>query len=103
MSEKYVTILGTLYQQTSGMVGMYGQLFLSFVICSGVRQRCPLLLNFAMDDLLHKTFDGVAICGVELLPGPRVADLVADGVALLIDDLNHWVTMYGVHFAPSKC
>lgn len=42
-----------------------------------------------MNSLLHKAFEGVANCGVKLLPVPRIVNLDnADEVALLGDDFQ---------------
>ena len=115
--EKYVSILGALYHQTSGKVRAYGQLSPSFCITSGVRQGCPIspfLFNFAIDDVLRKAFDGLTGNGVELLPGSRITDLdYADDIAVLGDDarvvqlaldrLSVEVSKFGMCFAPSKC
>jgi exonuclease III len=117
MPEKYVNILKALYTQTSGRVRAYGKLSPSFAISSGVRQGCPIspfLFNFAVDDILNRSLEGLTNAGVELLPGNRVLDLeYADDIALLSDNtqaiqnaLNRLaieVSRYGMHFGPSKC
>jgi hypothetical protein len=114
--EKYVSVLKSLYYQTSGRVRVYGKLSPPFAFSSGVRQGCPIspfLFNFVMDSILEDALSSISDKGVELLPGSRVADLeYADDIALLgdnpqavqqsLDCLVTEASKYGLHFAASK-
>jgi hypothetical protein len=89
----------------------------SFTVTSGVRQGCPIspfLFNFVIDDILQRSLEPIENCGVELIPGTRVADLdYADDIALVGENSNVIqsalsflaleVSRYGMAFAPSKC
>ncbi|KER28264.1 hypothetical protein T265_04866 [Opisthorchis viverrini] len=75
MPRKFVNIIRSLYSQSSGRVGVYGELPKSFRTQSGVRQGCPLspfLFNFVIDEIMKRTLEGLQNPGW----GPRAPHCV---------------------------
>lgn len=57
-----------------GWVSVYDGLSPSLVVCSGVRQDCPIspfLFNFVIEDVLPNASCGLLEVGVELVPENR--------------------------------
>ncbi|CAH8534076.1 unnamed protein product [Schistosoma haematobium] len=116
VSGKFISIIKTLYTNTSGRLRAYNHLSPLFHPSSGVRQGCPtspFLFNFVIDDILKTALMNVSNGGVDLLPGERLLDLeYADDIVLQRDNaqamqsaLNQWsinVRRYGMSFAPLK-
>ena len=106
-----------MYAHTSEKIRAFGQLSRTFNTTSGVRQGCtisPLLFNFVIDDILHRTMDKRIISGINVLETGNSSDLeYADDILCLFDsfeeaqatsnDVNVAVGRYGLSFTPSKC
>lgn len=56
---------------------VHGRLSSSFAVSSAVRWRCSqFLFDSDTSDLPYGVSDGIANCGVEFMPSPRVVDLI---------------------------
>ncbi|CAH8586289.1 unnamed protein product [Schistosoma curassoni] len=91
VSQKYISLVRTLYSNTASRVRAYGELSSDFATASGVRQGCPLppfLFDFIIDLLMEITFVSTEFSETDLPGGPHIDLEYADDIVLFDKDAD---------------